>query len=927
MSVGDALRKYSLHSRWALVAGVSSATLMMATMAQAAGETVSGPSTPVSEVIVTAEKRPVNVQKAPMSIAVFTAKQRAIIGINDIQDFTNYTPGLTYSGQLDRPVIRGVARDTNSYLTDSGVAIYNDDLYSTTTFLAGRDDMLIDQVSVQLGPQGTLYGRNAIGGLINTISKKPTRTLTGEFRVEAGNYGYNKVEGTISGPLTDNLSFRVSGYNVEQDQGYFKNLSGGTLGGVRHDPYGDFQLQYKGARDDIWLDAYTFSFNGDRSSPGALIGTPTTGSYETSLLGPSELFYNPNFPYSGGAVPGSVVGAIPGYTDNPTNRNIRQTALSQGTDIHLNASYTVNFHWTHHFDGVDVKYVGGYSQLHYGVKTNDFLNGQSSITQYQIPITPGGQCDFTNLLVGPGACQPLTVYPNQVYGFSTRSNWQSHELTFSSTGNGRLQWLGGVYYYDETDDNPQYESAPQQAQVASPLNLDGTPAIANPSRRYLVLDYQDRIQSIAGYAQLDFKLTDTIKLTGGVRYTYDKKTATEESRYIAFGLQEALSPGAGCTSQFAALYGAYCDYYQVPTLPAGAGINAGNLGQNLPALDITAENIDYNHYKGVTCAPYAVTSGQYAGDWARCLGDSSSAVTGTVGVEWTPDRDTLAYLRYNRGYKAFGFNAGYIGSNPEAAPEFVDDIELGFKKTFGDTFQLNANAFYFNYQNQQVSVLTATSSAVLSEFVNVPKSISDGIELTAIWTPVPRLNFSLMYAFNDTHIQSGCKMVNAAPSGFCLVNGEDPFAVANGAQPIDPLNTTNGNLTGIQSVKGNPLPQAPRNKLALNGNYTWVFDPGELTFSTSFIWKDASHFSIFTSNQLGYAPSWNQVDMRATWSGDHDRYEVVLYVKNLFDSLGYDAAAGGAFIAQTASTGGPGFNQSYDLTPPRLFGAELHYKF
>jgi iron complex outermembrane receptor protein len=897
VSVGDELRKDNLHSRWALIAGVSSATLLVATMAHAAGgpagETVSGPSTPVSEVIVTAEKRPVNVQQAPMSIAVFTAKQRAIIGINDIQDFTNYTPGLTYSGQLDRPVIRGVARDTNNYLTDSGVAIYNDDLYSTTTFLAGRDDMLIDQVSVQLGPQGTLYGRNAIGGLINTISKKPTPTLTGEFRVGVGNYGYNKVEGTISGPITDNLSFRVSGYNVEQDQGYFKNLAGGTLGGVRHDPYGDFQLQYKGAHDDIWLDAYTFSFNGDRSSPGALIGTPTTGSYETSLVGPSELFFNPNFPYSGGAVPGSTVGMIPGYADNPTtNGNLRRTALSQGTDIHLNASYAFNFHWVHHFDGVDVKYVGGYSQLHYGVTTNDFLNGQSSITKYQVPIAPGGTCDQLNQYYGAGACAPLTVYPNQVYGFSTKSAWQSHELTFSSTDQSRLQWLGGIYYYDETDDNPQYESAPGQAQLATPLNPDTSAGAPNPSRRYLVLDYQDRIQSIAGYAQLDYKITDAIKLTGGVRYTYDKKTALEESRYIAFG----------------------------PDL--GGGINAGNLGELFPAVDITALDIDYNHYKGVTCAPYAVTSGQYAGDWARCLGDSSSAVTGTVGVEWTPDRDTLAYLRYNRGYKAFGLNAGYIGSNPEAAPEFVDDIELGFKKTFGDTFQINANAFYFNYQNQQVSVETLTSAAVLSEFINVPKSISDGVELTAIWTPVPRLNLSLMYAFNDTHIESGCKLVNGVPTGFCVANGEDPYAVANGAQPVDPVN-----YTGIQSVKGNPLPQSPRNKLALNGNYTWVFDPGELTFSTSFIWKDASHFTIFTSNQLGYAPSWDQVDMRATWSGDHDRYEVVLYVKNLFDSIGYDAAAGGAFIQQTASTGGMGFNQSYDLTPPRLFGAELHYKF
>ena len=62
-------------------------------------------------------------------------------------------------------------------------------------------------------------------------------------------------------------------------------------------------------------------------------------------------------------------------------------------------------------------------------------------------------------------------------------------------------------------------------------------------------------------------------------------------------------------------------------------------------------------------------------------------------------------------------------------------------------------------------------------------------------------------------------------------------------------------------------------------------------------------------------------------TGDHGRYALVLYVKNLFDTLGYDAAAGGSFVAAAAGTGRAAFAQSYDLTPPRQFGAELHYKF
>jgi iron complex outermembrane receptor protein len=881
----------------------------------AAGAGAAEGSTLVTPVIVTAEKRAANVQTVAQAITVFTARQRALTGVSEIQDMTNFTPGLTYSGQLDRPVIRGVARNTNNYLTDSGVAVYNDDLYSTTTFLVGRDDLLIDQVSVQLGPQGTLYGRNAIGGLINTHSRRPTDVWSGEVRAEAGNFGYSKFEATLSGPIAEGLSFRLSGYDVEQDRGWFKNLIGGELGGIRHDPYGDIQLQYKGAKDDLWLDAYTFAFNGDRTTPGALIGTPTTGPYEGALVGLGELFYNANFPYSGGAVPGQTVGMIPGITNNPTDRNIRQVALSQGTDIHLSAAYAFNFHWTHHFDGVDLKYVGGYSQVHYGLTTNDFLNGQSSITRYQIPIAPGGQCDSMNNMIYPGSCQPLTVYPNQVYGFASRSSWSSHELTATSTGKGPLQWIAGLYSYDEHNDNPMYEAAPDQPQLAAPIDFaTGLPAAPNKGGRYLFLDYQDHIQSWAGYAQLDWRLTDQIKLTGGLRYTYDRKTASEESRYIAFGAQEALSPGTGCLSAYAGLCAV--------TLPDGYGYNAGNLGAFMPALDVTSGFVDPSPYKGVSCAAHPITSGQYAGDWGRCLADNSSALSGTVGIEWAPDAQTLAYARYNRGYKAFAFNAGYIGSKPEAAPEFIDDFEVGLKKTFGRSFQLDVDGYYMNYQNDQVSIATLTQVGALTEFVNVPRSVSRGVELTAIWTPVRRLNFSLMYAFDDTQILSACRLSGGVPSGFCVADSVDPYAVALGAQPVDPVH-----FTGIQSVKGNPLPQTPRNKVALNGNYTWRFEPGELTFSASYIWKDASQYSIFNSRQFSYAPSWDQVDLRATWSGDHDHYQVVLYVKNLFDTLGYDAAAGGGFATNAVGTGRPAWAQSYDLTPPRQFGAELHYKF
>ena len=119
-------------------------------------------------------------------------------------------------------------------------------------------------------------------------------------------------------------------------------------------------------------------------------------------------------------------------------------------------------------------------------------------------------------VVATCGCAPLTVFPNQVYGFATRTAWFSHELSAASTVNGPLQWIGGVYFYDETDDNPQYEAAPQQAQLNSPVDLTGAPAAPSHGGGYLFLDYQDHIQSWAGYAQLDYKLTGW--LSAGVGY-------------------------------------------------------------------------------------------------------------------------------------------------------------------------------------------------------------------------------------------------------------------------------------------------------------------------------------------------------------------------------------------------------------------------
>jgi len=921
-----------LRSR--LLYGVAAATVVLiaplAAQAQTTTKTdgtTAQSASGIAEVVVTAEKRSVNLQSVPLAVTAFTSKERALEGINSVQDLTNFTPGLVYSSQLDRPAVRGLARTTNQYSADSSIGVYDNDLFTNSTFLVGRDDMIVDQVEVLLGPQNTLYGRGAIGGIINTQSKRPSDVFGGEIRDDFGNYGYNKPEATITGPVPfiPHLTFRFSGYYDSQDQGYFKNLTGKDVGGVHHDPYEELQLEYKTEKDDIWLEAYNLNFFGDRGGPGGSIGAPTLGPYDTALFDVEQtLTPNPNAAYGASAIPGTVVSKGP--TSNPSTKTNRTVASYVNEVINVDDAYDVNFHWTHHFDGFDVKYVGGYSQYHYQLTGPNAFNGtNSSVQSFQTPVAPlsvvpaaaGNICGAIN--AEGGTCAPATIGGGDYLYFNTHTDWTSHEVDFTSTTQGKVSWIGGLYFFSERDNNPNGWGVNNQPQLLSQtwnvipvsgaagyiptLATGGTPALAPiasyngaPNGCTLCLDYQDFIDTAAVFGQASYKITETLKFTAGVRYSADHKDAQEEARYIDFD----------------------------SVLPASI------LGQFTPGVDLTPLLASQSPGIGVASPVTFPQTGKYAGYAVRKLSHDTSAFTGTAALEWTPDKDTLAYARYNRGYKPFAFNAGFIDPDPTTKNEYVNDYELGLKESVGRHVQVNIDAFYYDYSNDQVplTIPSITGAGVLNQtvIINIPKAVSDGVEITGVWEPVSHLVLSLTYGLDHTEVTSGCAPfstpVLTAPSG-CFINAQDPLAIGPGAKPAGP--SVNGDE--YQSIKGAPLLQAPENKIALNANYTLFFDPGNLTLSGSYIWRDDSFATPFPTRTYGYAPSWSQVDLRATWSGDHDRYEVVAYVKNLFNTIGYDAAYPGYGNAMEQGTGAYGFNEILDETPPRLYGAEIHYKF
>src|SRR5205085_6988103 len=102
----------------------------------------------------------------------------------------------------------GIGRLTNSFGADPGVANYNDGIYTAFAVSAGKNPLLIDRVEVLRGPQGTLYGRNAIGGAINTISKRPTDDFKAEFLGGVGNYDSQQLAAAASGPIPEARRYR-----------------------------------------------------------------------------------------------------------------------------------------------------------------------------------------------------------------------------------------------------------------------------------------------------------------------------------------------------------------------------------------------------------------------------------------------------------------------------------------------------------------------------------------------------------------------------------------------------------------------------------------------------------------------------------------------------------------------------------------------
>ena len=846
------IKSLRMRSLFIMGASVAALTAAAAPAAAQSGNTI-------EELVITAEKREQSLQDVPVAVTAYTSERRDLLGVASVEDLARVSPSMAYTNN-DRLSIRGFGRLTNAIGTDPSVALYSDGVFSNSMADSSTPSIFIERTEVLRGPQGTLYGRNSIGGALNIIYKRPTEEFNGEIRLAGGNFGSHRIDALIRGPITDGLRYSLGGSLDRRDEGYIHNIgpAGDTSGVKRYMVDGQLEADLG---ENITARIHYTSFNWDDSYGVGNVHESVISPYDTTSLtglGNSALYYNPTLGYAG---------------TNPTVADPFTINTNDTMEGKLSNHHRLQVDLTWDLGDMTLKYFGGYQQYVYNTNGDEDRSPRSGNFSVNA-ATPFGAYTATN------------VSPRERVFYQEKQKWWSNELNLSSNTDGPLSWIAGIFQYHQEYSQPQGLRVLGDPSVQNPINLaTGGLAAPNPNGNYLFVDGTLEVNSYAAFAQVEYELTDTLTFQGGIRYTTDEKSGTDFARYVS------RTP-------------------TTTTVLALGGI-PGAIGQGL-APDFTTFVV----CGGPTIATclanplYANLTAPVTGGLSRNLAKDYKAWTGTAGLQWQPDEDTNAYARYSRGYKS----GGWVASNgltpfPFADPEYVDNYELGLKKTWGGRFQLNSSIFYADYKGFQAPltvVLNPTTGSTGTQFLNLD-SVNWGVELEAQWAPIDNLQIFGSFAYLSTELQTGC----------CFVDTADPKALQPGATPTG---TVLPNGSKPQSLVGNALPLTPETKLNLGANYTFQLDAGSLTLGATTTYTGDMQTTIF--GQSGYtAPSNTLTDLRALYKDADDRYTIIGYVKNVTDETAYQSS--GLSSATAIGT----LRQTVKLNFPRTYGVELQYRF
>jgi len=900
-------------------------------------------------VVIAARLRADSVQDVPASITAIGAEMMERQQIENTSDMQLTVPNVSYSkGNFTTSAfqIRGIGNSAVGSTADSGVSVHVNEIPIESHRLYATEFYDVETISIMRGPQGTLFGRNATGGLINMRTKKPEKQFGASLEAEVGDFNSSKFKGHINIPMGDKFSARIAGISTQRD-GYTTNLfTGNDIDG--RDMYairGTLRFQ-PSDRTTIDLMASYMEDNSDRTrSQKALCNRDPVGNL--GCLGDRLGFDTPNglslLPSNlvSNVVLGDITSADPltnwglslfpfgydinGGAVNPTDMrtvNIDFEPIYKADDTFISLtleqalgeshelSISIARHETSFFSRTDFDSTVGAPII--GVPAAGF--GPSPVLPVFAPLTYGALYSGGTLPYSNVSTSNLGVLGLDILGEATnyftydQSNTDGEQTTFevilSSDFDGAWNYtLGGIYYDYEgsTDYNIVANTLDYFATVA-PIGLVGpvfdgagiaTPFFVNETDLY-------GLKTTGIFGELYFDVSDRVKLTIGLRYTEDEKRVRDRNLLV-----NSLLAGA-----------------PVPTPISSSTTTAAGL------------------------PPYRRDEATF------------SATTGRFVVDWQVSDTTMVYGSYSRGYKGGGFNPPFAPALfPNATrtfePEDIDAFEIGTKSVFANgDLTLNLSAFYYDYKGLQIARIVNRTS--FNE--NVDAEVR-GFEAEFVWSPTENFLINGTLSLLDTEIGNVAVVDPRDPaagiaeatvvkdilsSENCVIlwnGGPDPALVLPGINPAFGLLPFSDcaaleasmplfNLGGLpysyadaieKDITGNPLQGSPESSFSIGAQYTFRIGSNlELTPRVDYYRQDDMQGRIYNS-PIDRIESWDNVNAQITLAPDDYRWFFKVFVQNLND----DNNITGMYLGAAAV----GLSTNVFLMEPRRYGATFGINF
>jgi iron complex outermembrane recepter protein len=467
----------------------------------------------MQEIVVTARRREEKLIDTPISITAFSGPALEARGITRTDELARAVPNLVYqenpgaggSSSNAAVFIRGVGQSDFVPTVEPGVGLYVDGVYVASTVGSLLDLVDVASLEVLRGPQGTLFGRNTIGGAINVTSEKPnTKAFSGVASVLYGTDNHREVKAKVNLPITSTISASLSGALIKQD-GYVNDVGTGQELGDRNNLVGKMALRWQGENNEL-----NFSIDGTRTRENGPAFVLRDINFNSAAFNPQHL---PLAPPGSGNVPGH-------YTINPPadvpadnfslfNNYIATLVAQVGNCLGLgSATYNPAGDQTNPAC-YGPQYLGEAGKVSFGTLpsiTDDDLWGAHLTYDWTINDnlrfkSISAYRHLSSHFQRDGDESPLTIY----HLTDNLSEYQvSEELQLDGDSFDKaLKWITGLYYFDEKAVNPNL------VDFAPVTVLSGGEA---------------ETKSYAAFAQATYNITQALAVTGGIRYTEDKKS-------------------------------------------------------------------------------------------------------------------------------------------------------------------------------------------------------------------------------------------------------------------------------------------------------------------------------------------------------------------------------------------------------------------